>query len=375
MPNGGIHHCGHCKNLIQGKKCSIRNVIIENTYWTTCQNWNKTNQKEPLGPIYAIVCEVINGAGGYADIPYYKGNRVDTYQIGKENTKVRFTYNNQVFEFDTLEKYMEFYNSESKKIPLLIGAIAGDVIGSVFERRNVKTTDFELFSNRSTFTDDSVMTIALADCILNNKQIAPTFQEYGRKYPNAGYGGNFIDWIFQSNPQPYNSWGNGSAMRVSSVGFAYNSEIEVLEQAMKSAEVSHNHIEGIKGAQATAMCIYLARNGKSKQEIKNYVIEKFDYDLSKTINEIRPNYHFDVSCQGSVPQAITAFLESSDFENAIRLAISIGGDSDTIACITGGISQAYYNEIPSDIVNKTLQLLPDEFVKIINEFDNKFNNR
>lgn len=374
MPNGGEGHCGHCKHLTRNSICSIRKKKIFQTYWTRCHNWNNTKTQNVIGPIYAIVCEVLNGGGHYACIPYYKGNRVDTFQEGNGNTKVKFTHNKQVFEFNTLEKYMEFYNMETKKVPLLIGAVAGDVIGSVFEHRNIKTTEFRLFTNRSFFTDDTVMTIALADSILNNLPVTSAFQKYGQKYPNSGYGGNFIDWIFESDPQPYNSWGNGSAMRVSPVGFAYNSEKEVLEQAKRSAEVSHNHIEGIKGAQATAMCIFLARNGKSKKEIKDYVINKFSYDLSKSIDKIRPYYIFDVSCQGSVPQAITAFLESSDYESAIRLAISIGGDSDTIACITGGIAQAFYKDIPMYIVDKTLQILPNDFVKIITEFDLQFSN-
>ena len=182
-----------------------------------------------------------------------------------------------------------------------------------------------------------------------------------------------MEWISASSPLPYNSWGNGSAMRVSPVGYAFNSEKEILEYAKKSAEVSHNHLEGIKGAQATAMCIFLARNGNSKEEIKNYITNQFDYNLSETIDEIRPNYHFDVSCQGSVPQSIIAFLESSDYESTIRLAISIGGDSDTIACIAGGIAQAFYKIIPQKIVEKSLELLPTEFITIIDEFDKKFN--
>jgi len=264
-------------------------------------------------------------------------------------------------------------NYTKTHIPLLIGAIAGDVIGSVYEMNNIKSTEFDLFTDDCMFTDDTVMTIALADCILNNKQLASTFQEYGRKYSDAGFGGRFIDWIFLKNPKPYNSWGNGSAMRVSPIGFAFNSEEEILKQAKISADVTHNHIEGEKGAQATAMAVFLARNGKTKTEIKNYITNKFNYDLSKSIDEIRPDYKFDVSCQGSVPQAITAFLESIDYENAIRLAISIGGDSDTIACIAGGIAQAFYKEIPQTVVDRTMTFLPDEFIKIIYDFDKRYN--
>ena len=217
------------------------------------------------------------------------------------------------------------------------------------------------------------MTIALADSILNASPIAQTLQRYGRKYPNAGYGGTFFEWIFQSEPKPYNSWGNGSAMRVSPVGWAYDSADEVLEQAKISAEVTHNHPEGIKGAQATAMSVFLARTGSTKDEIKNFIENTFDYDLSLSIDDMRPTYAFDVSCQGSVPQAIRAFYESTDFESAIRLAISLGGDSDTIACITGSIAQAYYKIIPQEIVQEVMHRLPKELLEVVLQFDEKYN--
>jgi ADP-ribosylglycohydrolase len=238
---------------------------------------------------------------------------------------------------------------------------------------NCKSTVFKLFLNACHFTDDSVITIALADSILNTTPIAQTLQRYGKKYPNAGYGGSFFEWIFQSEPKPYNSWGNGSAMRVSPVGWAYHSAEEVLKQAKISAEVSHNHPEGIKGAQATAMCVFLARTGSTKEEIKTYIENTFEYDLSKSIDDMRPTYTFDVSCQGSVPQAIRAFYESTDFESAIRLAISLGGDSDTIACITGGIAQAYYKTIPQEIVQEVMQRLPKELLEVVLQFDEKYN--
>jgi ADP-ribosylglycohydrolase len=259
-----------------------------------------------------------------------------------------------------------------KQSHLLLGAIAGDVIGSVFEFHNIKTTDFELFSSNSRCTDDTVLTIALADSILHDKPLSRTFQEYGRTYPHSGYGGHFREWIYQENPKPYNSWGNGSAMRVSPAGFAFQTEETVLKEAKKSAEETHNHPEGIKGAQATAISIFLARMGKSKQEIKNYVEKHFHYNLSRSLDDIRPTYRFDVSCQGSVPEAIIAFLESSDYENAIRLAVSIGGDSDTIACITGGIAHAYYQNIPEIIEEQTLSRLPEEFRIIMHQFDEQF---
>jgi ADP-ribosylglycohydrolase len=251
----------------------------------------------------------------------------------------------------------------------IIGAIAGDVIGSVYEWQNVKTTDFKLFSKRSKFTDDSVLTVAVADSILNKKDFAETIWKYGRKYYDRGYGGNFRKWLNSHDKKPYGSYGNGSAMRVSAAGFAANSLNEALETAKQSAEVTHNHQEGIKGAQATAAAIFMAKNGKSKQEIKEYVSKSFAYDLNFTLDEIRPGYTFDVSCQGSVPQAIVAFLESKDYENAIRLAISIGGDSDTIACITGGIAAAFYKEISENILETVSGLLPDGFIKILNRFD------
>lgn len=263
-------------------------------------------------------------------------------------------------------------NSNSNTI---IGAVIGDVIGSVFEWNNIKTTDFDLFNPKCDFTDDTVLTIAVADSILNKKDFAKTIWEYGRKYRGRGYGGSFRNWLQQDNLKPYGSFGNGSAMRASAVGFAFNGIQKVLEVAKQTAEVTHNHPEGIKGAQATAAAIFLARQGKSKEEIKDYIISTFNYDLGFTLDEIRPTYKFDVTCQGSVPQAIVAFLESSDYENAIRLAISIGGDSDTIACITGGIASAYFKEIPKEIIDFVVDKLPSEYIEIMNKFDEKYNEK
>ena len=255
----------------------------------------------------------------------------------------------------------------------IIGVLAGDIIGSVYEWHNIKRTEFPLFKDNSNFTDDSVLTMAVADAILNEKDFKKTIWTYGRKYPFRGYGGNFKKWLLNPNPQPYDSFGNGSAMRVSPVGFAFDTLEEVLEVAKQSAVVSHNHLEGIKGAQATATAIFLARTGKSKVEIQAYITKTFAYNLDFTLDEIRPKYTFDVSCQGSVPQAIRAFLESTDYENAIRLAISIGGDSDTIACITGGIAAAFYKEIPDEIIEGVVQRLPKEFIDLLNQFEEKFN--
>ena len=254
----------------------------------------------------------------------------------------------------------------------MYGAIAGDIIGSPYEGFNIKTTDFELFKKSGQFTDDTVLTVAIADALLNNKNYAGKLQEYGRKYPNAGYGGTFYKWIFSENPQPYNSWGNGSAMRVSPVGWAFNNINDVLQEAKKSAAVTHNHPEGVKGAQAVASAIFLARTGKSKNEIKKYLQNTFNYNLERRIDEIRPNYKFDVSCQGSVPEAIIAFLESTDFENAIRLAISLGGDSDTIAAITGSIAEAFYKNIPTGILYEVKNKLPEDFIKVIELFRSKY---
>ena len=254
----------------------------------------------------------------------------------------------------------------------MIGAIAGDIIGSAYEWHNIKSKEFELFSPRSKFTDDTVLTIAVADCLLNGRDYAQTFKEYGRRYPHAGYGGNFNTWLHSDDLGPYNSFGNGSAMRVSPVGFAFDTMDRVLSEAKRSAVVTHDHPEGIKGAQATAAAIFLARTRKDKKEIKAYIQSTFKYDLSPTLAEIRPGYSFDVTCQGSVPQAIIALLESANYEDAIRNAISIGGDSDTIACITGGIAQAYYKTISDDIIKTVRSSLDMRLLNILDAFTERF---
>lgn len=250
----------------------------------------------------------------------------------------------------------------------MLGSIAGDIIGSVYEHRPIKTTEFPLFQSRSRFTDDSVMTVAVARSILDKADYAATLKAFGRKYPNAGYGAAFFNWLFSPESRPYNSWGNGAAMRVSPVGFAFESPEEVLMEAKKTAEVSHNHPEGIKGAQATALAVFLARTGSAKDEIRSEISRRFGYDLDRTIDEIRPRYSFDISCQGTVPESIIAFLESKDFEDAVRIAVSLGGDSDTLACITGGIAHAFYKEIPQEIVSEVRGRLPDELLNIIERF-------
>ena len=256
----------------------------------------------------------------------------------------------------------------------MLGAISGDVLGSIYEFNNNKSIDFDLFNKFCKYTDDTVLTIATADCLLNKGNFAQYYKKYYLDYPDKGYGGNFKEWGSSSSLEPYNSWGNGSAMRVSPVGFAFNSLEFALINAKKSAKVTHNHPEGIKGAQAVAAAIYMARSGLSKKEIKEFIEKKFYSKLDKSLDEIRPYYSFDLSCQGSVPQAIIVFLESDGFEDSIRKAISIGGDSDTIACITGGIAEAYYGGVPEDIRSFVLSKLDKRFVNVINDFYRKFTN-
>ena len=300
--------------------------------------------------------------------------------------KVRscMTLFNEVAEDDLFRKVIDrHYNGLADKktlaildkldIKLLYGAISGDIIGSKYEFFPHKYTDFPLFSNEySDYTDDTVMTVANADWLLTNDKLWVIMQDYGNRYPTAGYGGMFKIWLREEEPKPYNSFGNGSAMRVSPVGWAFDTLEETLEAAKQSAEVTHNHPEGIKGAQATAACIFMARTGKSKQEIKEYIEHTFGYDLSRTCNEIRPTYKFDESCQGTVPESIIAFLESTDFESAIRLTVSLGGDADTMGAITGGIAEAYYGEVPEHIKKEVLKRLPNEFIEVMQKFYQKF---
>lgn len=250
----------------------------------------------------------------------------------------------------------------------IIGAIIGDIVGSRFEFYNCKRTTFKLFTYESCFTDDTVMTVAIADWLLNGRDLVDSMREWGHNNPHRGYGGMFRRWLHADNPQPYNSYGNGSGMRVSPVGFYAHSLEEALDLAKKSAEVTHNHPEGIKGAQAIASAIYLARTGKDKEEIRDYIEQTFGYDLHRDCDEIRPNYYFNETCQGSCPEAIIAFLDSWDYESAIRLAVSLGGDSDTIACMAGGIAAAYYG-VPGHIVRKAIAYLPDDMLDIVREFD------
>jgi ADP-ribosylglycohydrolase len=250
----------------------------------------------------------------------------------------------------------------------VIGAIAGDIIGSVYERHNIKQTDFPLFHPQCRFTDDTVLTVAVADAILTGTDYAKKLKEYCRAYPSRGYGFNFYIWAASEDTGPYNSLGNGSAMRVSPVAYAGDTIGAVLIEARRSAEATHNHPEGIKGAQAVASAVYLARTGNTKEEIKSYVERNFGYDLDEPIDEIRKHYTYDVTCPGSVPQAIRAFLESDDFEDAVRKAISIGGDSDTIACIAGSIAHAYYGDLPEQIKRPVLEMLDAHLKQVIDRF-------
>jgi ADP-ribosylglycohydrolase len=254
----------------------------------------------------------------------------------------------------------------------MLGAIAGDVIGSQFEGRPVKRTGFALFTARCKFTDDTVMTAAVADCLLHGKAYATAFKEWGRKYPDAGYGGNFASWLFSEDAAPYYSFGNGSAMRVSPVGWACETIGAVLAEAEESAAVTHNHPEGIKGAKAVAAAVFLARTGSRKPEILAYIEKTFGYNLRRKIDEIRPTYSFDETCPGSVPEAIIAFIESTGYEDAVRKAVSLGGDSDTQACIAGAIAEAFYGAVPPDIVLETRSRLDGDLLKIADDFEVRF---
>lgn len=254
----------------------------------------------------------------------------------------------------------------------MIGAIAGDVIGSSYEHHPIKTVDFEVFTPQSCFTDDTMCTIALAKAILTDGDYKTILKDYCLRFPHAGYGGSFKQWLYSTSTQPYNSYGNGSAMRVSPVGFACKTEADVLIRAEASAAITHNHPEGIKGAQAAALAVFLAAHGADKTTIKKEIQARFQYDLDRKLDEIRLNYTFDVSCQGSVPEAVMAFLESNSFEESIRLAISLGGDADTQACIAGAIAQAYYQEIPTEIVQTTMALLTPDMRETVTAFKERY---
>ena len=270
----------------------------------------------------------------------------------------------------------------------MLGAIIGDMVGSVYEFDNIKTTSFPFFTERSTYTDDSIMTVAVADWLLtDNDQSHESLEEimvrYANKYPcpMGGYGGGFAQWLFRperlinyktgekaGRRVPYNSWGNGSAMRVAAVGWKYDTLEETERVAELSASITHDHPEGVKGAQATAAAIFLARSGSTKQQIKEYIESRFGYDLSVHTDVIRRIYGWESSCQGTVPPAIRAFLDSEDYESAVRIAVSLGGDSDTLACITGGIAEAFYKYIPQEIIQKAATRVSQPLLKVLEAF-------
>jgi len=270
----------------------------------------------------------------------------------------------------------EIENWEKKKERvLMLGAIAGDVIGSVHEHSGTKTKNFPLFVEASQFTDDTVLTVAVAERLLRGGSYVDWYHEYFHAYPEAGYGSSFIHWAEHRCREPYYSWGNGAAMRVSPIGIACNTLEEVLAQARASAEVTHNHPEGIRGAQATAAAVFLARSGYTKADIKTYIEQEFGYCLSERLDDIREHYCFDVSCQGSVPQSIIAFLEADGFEDAVRNAISLGGDADTMACIAGGIAEAFFGGVPDEIASRTLAVLDERLHGVVGEFQERFADR
>ncbi|WFM70350.1 ADP-ribosylglycohydrolase family protein [Halomonas sp. CKK8] len=250
----------------------------------------------------------------------------------------------------------------------MLGAIAGDIIGSVHEAAGTKTRDFPLFTPESTFTDDSVLSVAVAEVLLEGGDFAEAFHAYYHRYPEAGFGGHFRQWAMSGERRPYHSLANGSAMRVSPVGFAAGSLDEALTLARRSAEVTHDHPEGIRGAQAVAAVIFLARHGASRLEILTEIEQRFDYDLAPRLDDIRPGYRFDVTCRGSVPQAIIAFLEAEGVEEAIRNAVSLGGDADTLACMAGGMGEAFHGGVPAVIAEETLARLDPELRSVVQAF-------
>ena len=255
----------------------------------------------------------------------------------------------------------------------MLGSIIGDIIGSVHEGIGTKTKDFPLFVPRSIFTDDTVLTVAVAEWILTGGDLTDILHIYYNSFPYRGYGGMFDEWASEQKRNPYNSFGNGSAMRVSPVGFAFDKIDDILLWAERSSSVTHNHPEGIRGAQATAAAIYYARQDQDKKQIRQHLESQFGYDLSITLDMIRPTYSFNETCQGTVPQALIAFFESTNYEDAIRNAISLGGDADTLACITGGVAEAYYRGIPPDLAMKAKELLDPKLSDVIHRFRMQFN--
>ncbi|NOZ90724.1 MAG: ADP-ribosylglycohydrolase family protein [Epsilonproteobacteria bacterium] len=253
----------------------------------------------------------------------------------------------------------------------MLGAIAGDIIGSYYEFHKIKTKEFKLFHPKSKFTDDTTLSMAIAKSLLDNEPYLDNVVDFGLRYFEVGYGGSFKRWLKSENHEPYNSWGNGSAMRVNPIAWAFDTEEKVLEEARKSAEITHNHPEGIKGAEATALAIFMARNGATKEAIREQISTQFGYDLKRTVDEIRPDYKFEVSCQKSVPESIICFLDSNSFEDCIRNCVSLGGDADTMGAIASGIAEAYYG-IPEEIEKRIWNYLSDEFREILKRFQEEF---
>ncbi len=250
----------------------------------------------------------------------------------------------------------------------MLGAIAGDIIGSVYEAHNLKSTRFELFDRLSRYTDDTVLTIATADALLTDGDFSAAYRRWYRRYPSRGYGGRFRRWAGNDHHGPYNSFGNGSAMRVSPIAWVFDDVETVRRVAELSAVVTHDHPEGIKGAKAVSHAVWLARTRHDKESIREVIAREYGYRLDRTVDDIRPRYRFDVSCQGSVPEAIIAFLDSTGFEDAVRKAVSIGGDSDTIACIAGSIAEAFYDGVPAHIETEAVNRLTGELRDVVHRF-------
>ncbi len=254
----------------------------------------------------------------------------------------------------------------------MLGAIAGDIVGSVYERRPIKHTDFELFGPGSVFTDDSVLTVATAEVLLEGGDYAGAYRRWYRRYPDRGFGPGFRGWASRDDAGPYGSLGNGSAMRVSPVGWAFGSLDDVLREARRSAEVTHDHTEGVKGAQAVAAAVLLARTGTPRQEIRAYLARTFGYRLDRTVDQIRPGYRFDPTCPGSVPEALIAFLDSESWEDAVRKAVSLGGDSDTLACIAGAVAEAFYGGVPEPVRREAEARLPADMLAVVRRFEARY---
>lgn len=254
----------------------------------------------------------------------------------------------------------------------MIGAIAGDIIGSVYEACPIKTKEFPLFNRHCCFTDDSVLTVAVAQAIMTDGDYGRWLLELGRRHPHAGYGAAFSRWLSSADRKPYNSWGNGAAMRVSPVGWAFDTIADVLHEAARTAAVTHNHPEGIKGAQAAALAVFLARTTHDKKLIKQEIADRFRYDLDRTVADIRPVYGFDISCQGTVPEAVISFLEGNSYEDTLRNAISLGGDSDTLACIAGSIAEAFHGPPAPEIRTMVRRLLAADLLAIAASFCRKY---